>query len=143
MKNEKRIVLNRIKTPDGTILTSHSRHDYVVYTDSNGFRYSVDGGNDYLKRSFQDGAPHCKELSVYSDSPFEEIRKSYHRGGTITGVLKWVPLNEMSNKWLANCIDYNIDKGFEKDCFPNQMYQRELDYRKKKDIFIPDDRNDK
>jgi hypothetical protein len=44
------IILNRIRTPDGTILTSRFRNDYVSYTDENGIKYSIDGGLDYLKR---------------------------------------------------------------------------------------------
>jgi len=36
---EKKIILNRIKTPDGTILTSYHRHDYIEYIDDNGLEY--------------------------------------------------------------------------------------------------------
>ena len=38
------LLLNQIKTPDGTILRSHSRHDYVTHVDANGHEYMVDGG---------------------------------------------------------------------------------------------------
>lgn len=48
---EKRILLNRIKTPDGTILTSYHRHDYKTYIDKSRLTFSVDGGTAYLKRS--------------------------------------------------------------------------------------------
>jgi hypothetical protein len=44
MRDETRIVANRIRTPDGTILESKHRHDYVTYTDANGKQYMVDGG---------------------------------------------------------------------------------------------------
>ena len=46
-----RLILNRIKTPDGTILTSYNRHDYVSYEDANGLEYMVDGGLEYLRRN--------------------------------------------------------------------------------------------
>ncbi len=40
----KEILCNRIQTPDGTILTSHDRHDFKSYVDKNGYEYMVDGG---------------------------------------------------------------------------------------------------
>ena len=46
----RQIVLNSIMTPDGTVLISHHRHDYVTHLDKNGELYLVDGGTDYLKR---------------------------------------------------------------------------------------------
>jgi len=39
---------------------------------------------------------------------------------------------------LKNCIAFNIDKGLAKNCFANQMYQKELDYRKENGIEIED-----
>ncbi len=137
MEAEKGIILNRIQTPDGTILTSYHRHDYKSYTDKNGKEYMVDGGTDYLRRIINEEAPH-KELSVYANEPFEKIRKFYHRGGTITGELIWTPMYKMSNNWLKNCILYNIERGSEKDCVPNKMYQKELDYRKDNNILLVD-----
>ena len=38
------ILSNRLKTPDGTILESLHRHDYVTHTDANGKEYMLDGG---------------------------------------------------------------------------------------------------
>ena len=68
-----RIVSNRILTPDGTILESMHRHDYVTYEDANGLEYMVDGGLDYLRRNVHDDAPYI-ELSVYSDDSHDVIR---------------------------------------------------------------------
>jgi len=47
-----RIVYNAIQTPDGTVIQSKYRHDYVEYTDKNGQYYMVDGGLDYPRRGF-------------------------------------------------------------------------------------------
>jgi hypothetical protein len=58
------IILNRIRTPDGTILTSRSRNDYVSYTDESGIKYSIDGGLDYLKRQT---SGEYVELSKYDE----------------------------------------------------------------------------
>jgi hypothetical protein len=35
-----RLVYNAIRTPDGTVLVSYSRHDYKTYTDANGHEYA-------------------------------------------------------------------------------------------------------
>lgn len=131
-----RLVLNRIRTPDGTILTSYYRHDYKTYTDKNGLTYMVDGGLDYLRRNDH---PY-EELSVYEDAPWEKIRESFHRGTYGKNgdeELHWVPMSEMSNKWLESCISYNSYLGQDKS-FSSDMYRKELDYRKIKNIFIDD-----
>ena len=48
-KEEPVLILSRIQTPDGTVLTSYHRHDYVTHTDANGEEYCLDGGNDYQR----------------------------------------------------------------------------------------------
>lgn len=136
---EKRIILNQIRTPDGTILKSMYRHDYVTYTDANGLKYMVDGGSDYLRRNLHDSAPY-EELTVYEDAPFEEIREAFHRGGRGKDGLQpltWVPMSKMSNTWLLACIQYNEDRG-QGDSFANELYHKELSYRKEHNIFIED-----
>ncbi len=69
------IIVNQIKTPDGTILRSYHRHDYVEYKDANGYTYMVDGGTDYLRRggSGYKVAP-AEEMSAYDNSPHDVIR---------------------------------------------------------------------
>ena len=136
---ERRIILNQIKTPDGTILKSMHRHDYVTHTDVNGLEYMVDGGSEYLRRNINEDAPH-EELTVYSDAPFEEIREVFHRGGRGkdgTEPLTWVPMSNMSNSWLLACITYNEERRMGEG-FANEMYKKELMYRQEKGIEITD-----
>lgn len=131
------LILNRIQTPDGTILTSHHRHDYVSHTDKNGLYYFLDGGKDYRRMSNYPEAPH-KDLAVYSDAPFKVIREHLHRGthGKCgREELKWVPLNEMNDEWVRACIEYNKEIGGEKS-FASQMYKKELAYRKRHKITV-------
>ena len=45
------ILSNRMRTPDGTILESKHRHDYVTHLDANGREYMLDGGLDYVRGS--------------------------------------------------------------------------------------------
>jgi len=129
------IILNSIKTPDGTILVSRHRHDFVEYTDNNGHLYYVDGGNDYLRRGYGDVYEEC---SLYSDDDFETIRKHYARGGRGKDgkqPLKWVPLCDMNDEWLANCIVYNEERGMGSS-IANELYVKEQEYRKINNIKI-------
>jgi hypothetical protein len=72
-----RILLNRIKTPDGTILTSYNRHNYVEYKDTLTKEVlMVDGGTDYLRRNIGT----YEELSVYDDGSHITRRSAVHWG---------------------------------------------------------------
>jgi hypothetical protein len=138
---DRRIILNQIKTPDGTILKSMHRHDYVTYTDKNGLEYMVDGGSDYLRRTLQKDLDQAyEELTIYSDDSFETIRENFHRGGRGkdgTEPLTWVPMSKMSDVWLLASITYNEDRGMG-ESFANEMYKKELMYRQAQGISIED-----
>lgn len=136
----KQIVYNAIKTPDGTILESMHRHDYVEYVDKNSQFYMVDGGLDYLRRGYD--INDFEELSLYIDDDFEKIRKAHKRGGRGKDgkqPLTWIPLCEMSNSWLDACIVYNTEKGMQNN-FTTKLYVKELIYRKENNIFIEDEK---
>jgi hypothetical protein len=45
------MISNGLQTPDGTIIYSRSRHDYVTHLDANGREYMIDGGLDYVRSS--------------------------------------------------------------------------------------------
>ena len=70
--SESKLILNALRTPDGTVIQSRHRHDYVTYTDANGKEYMVDGGLDYLRRSIHDDQI---DLSEYDDAPHERQRE--------------------------------------------------------------------
>ena len=135
---EKKLILSQIQTPDGTILKSMHVHDYVIHLDANGEEYMLDGGNEYQRYNITKEP--FKDLSIYSDAPFEIIRENYHRGGRGKDGLQpltWVPLSKMSNEWLKNCIKYNDDRGIG-NCDSNYWYNKELKYRQRMEIFIED-----
>ena len=133
---EKQILCNRIQTPDGTILTSHHRHDYVSYIDKNGHEYVTDGGCQYIRRNIVQEAPY-KDLTVYDDAPFEEIRKVLYRGGTGkdgTKGWKYVALDQMSDNWLKNVITF--EEKLRPDNKYLKYYRKEVEYRKDNNIRI-------
>jgi hypothetical protein len=72
-----RLIVNQWMTPDGTILRSRYRHDYVEHTDANGKTYFVDGGTEYIRTS-----GHCdiKWCGLHENDDFETIRKVWDWG---------------------------------------------------------------
>ena len=126
-----RIVSNRILTPDGTILESMHRHDYVTYEDANGLEYMVDGGLDYLRRNVHDDAPYI-ELSVYSDSPHDVIREVFKwgtRGKDGRKPLTYVPLKDLTTEHIEAILETqtHIQE------FIRNIFLDELNFRK---IFV-------
>lgn len=127
MENNRHIILNRIRTPDGTVLTSRYVHEYVSHIDKNGREYATDGGTAYLHRIVND-APY-EDLTVYSDSPFEEIRKVFHwgtYGPDGNGELKFVILCEMEESH----IDAILRTQKRLAAWKKELFQKELDFRK-------------
>ncbi len=126
---KKQILVNQIKTPDGTIIQSRHRHDYVTHTDKNGLEYMCDGGMDYLRRNIHKDAPH-KEMSVYTTDPHEEIRKYVERGGRgVNGdePLKHVILKDIGNHWLGNIIKWEEEHRPDNAYLP--IYRAEVKFR--------------
>ena len=117
----RKLVLNRIRTPDQTVLTSRNVHDYKSHKDKNGELYYTDGGLSYLKRSVNK-EPY-EDLSLYSDDPFEKLREGIKwgsRGKNGKEPLQYKPISNMSNNHinsiLSNCrvADY-LKEIFEKE----------------------------
>ena len=105
--NKVRIVSNRIRTPDGTILESMHRHDYVTHDDANGLEYMVDGGLDYVRRIVHDDAPY-EELSVYSNDPHKLIREAFKwgtRGKDGKQPLTYVPLKDLTTEHIDAILE--------------------------------------
>ena len=101
----KHIVLNRIKTPDGTVLISKHRHDYVSHLDANGECYMVDGGTDYLRRNVN--IEPFEEQSVYSDAPHTDIRQGFYwgtRGKDGDQPVEFKPLEQLDTSHIEAII---------------------------------------
>ena len=111
------------------IISKH-RHDFVTCSCG---KFSVDGGRSYIRRIGDD----YTETTLYSDDPFEKLRKHIFRGGRGkdgTEDLKYVALNEMGNDWLENVITYENEHRPDNTYLP--FYEEELEYRKQNNIFI-------
>lgn len=127
---ERRLLCNRWRTPDGTILESKHVHDYVAHIDRNRDYYFVDGGLEYVRKSVNDEP--MKDLCVYTDSDYGEIRKHYKRGTfDKEGARIWVPMENMSDSHLLACIIYNMDRREDPEAIDiaSYLYAKELVYR--------------
>lgn len=72
------LVRNAIKTPDGTVLESHERHDYKTYVDTKTNKeYMVDGGLSYCRRSTPGDE---EDLNVYLEDGHEKVRETFSWG---------------------------------------------------------------
>ena len=117
-----RIVYNAIQTPDGTVIESRHRHDFVCHEDKNGKRYCVDGGMDYLRR-VGDSMDH-KDISVLFSAPIEEIREVFAWG--TYGKDGYQPLTRLLLKnMVVEHMEAIIDDGYP----AGVLMQRELQYR--------------
>lgn len=133
----RQIVYSGLRTPDGTILTSKHRHDYVTYMDKSGKFYMLDGGLDYVRCS---GNGDEELITVFLDEPFEKVRQYAYR---IHPTGKAVPLNQMSNNWLEAAILWNIDR-IEDGLAANAGWHislliQEKQYRTENEIFIDEE----
>jgi len=67
------LIYNALKTPDGTIIESRHRHDYVTHTDKNGKEYMIDGGLDYVRSSANGDEEY---LTVSMDDSHDKVREA-------------------------------------------------------------------
>lgn len=135
----KKILVNRIQCDScGDIITSYTVHDFKHCKCGKVF---VDGGTEYLHRSANVYPSTYTELDVYSTDSFEKIRETFARGGRGKNgdePLTYVLLKDMSNSWIDATIDY-ITKLYESPSwFVENVYLKELEYRKEHSIFIKD-----
>jgi len=124
------LVHNAIKTPDGTIIQSRHRHDFVCHVDANGKRYCVDGGLEYLKRSCEDND--YTDLHLNSEDPIEKIREifdwgTYGKKGKEP--LHYIILKDMEDSHIENILyDYEADRLRISEVI-SDMLKKELKYR--------------
>lgn len=104
---ERELLVQRVRTPDGTILTSSHVHDYASHTDKvTGEEYMIDGGPAYCRCSVNK-VP-FERMNIYVDSPHEEKREYIKwgtRGPKGDQPLKYVSVAEMTSEHLQACLD--------------------------------------
>ena len=127
----RQLIYSAIQTPDGTILQSRHRHDYIAHEDANGETYMLDGGVNYIRRSIN--TVPAKGLFLYTDDPHEKVREHVERGTRGKNgdeEMRYVKLKDIDDEWLEAIIDY------EETYRPNntfiEIYKNEVEWRKRK-----------
>lgn len=108
------ILVNGIRTPDGTEIFSRHRHDFVGHDDADGNSYFVDGGTDYLRRVGD--WDKCEDLSVYYEPDDHEHNATNAVWGTFgknsDQPLKYKTIREMDTDHieavLENCPNIRL-----------------------------------
>jgi len=72
------MLVNKMITPDGTVIYSRHRHDYTEYVDKNGELYVLDGGLDYTRTS-SNKVP-ATYAPVYDTDSHDLIREEFSWG---------------------------------------------------------------
>ncbi len=134
---ERKVVVSRMRTPDGTILVSKHVHDFVTHKDTKtGEVYILDGGKDYRRESMN-SIP-GENVSIYSDDPFEVIRENLCRGTfDEEGNRIWKPISKLTDDHLKNILTYNFERGLDDSDFSNYI-REEIKYRCERHISISD-----
>ena len=98
------ILCSKMRTPDGTILHSVHRHDYVTHTDANGKKYMLDGGCDYVRCS-ANGDEEMLTILFHSHEVIREEVKWGTYGKDGDEPLRYVTIADMSSEHLQACLD--------------------------------------
>jgi len=123
---EKIIIINKIQTPDGSILTSKYKKD-IKYQDENGFDYIIGGGTKFLRRVSKN--KDYKELSIFNTDHIKKIRDffewgTYGKDGNEP--LKYIKLKDMEEEHIQNIL--KTQKNINENTI--SIFLREIEYRK-------------
>jgi len=121
------MVANRLKTPDGTILHSMHRHDYVTHIDANGEEYMLDGGNDYIRTNVNKVS--AEYLTVYVNDDHSIIREVFTwgtRGPNGDQPIKRIYLQDMDIDHIHAILETQIHiLPWVKTIFKNELTHRQ------------------
>ncbi|MCY9861105.1 hypothetical protein OTK49_00985 [Vibrio coralliirubri] len=105
-QHEKQLIINQMRTPDGTLLISYHTHDFVSHTDANGDEYFVDGGTSYQRHSVNN-EPLIDE-SIYVGADHELIREHFTwgtRGKDGLSPLEFKPLKDLTSEHIKAILE--------------------------------------
>ena len=120
----KQLIYNAIRTPDGTLLESHTVHDFKSHRG-----FFVDGGLSYIRRGFPDGGENdYEELSEYLQPDNHLHNREFIRWGSYgkegNEPLRWILLKDMETRHIEIVLSqFNLDE------WRTKAMETELQYR--------------
>ena len=124
----RKLLLNRIRTPDQTVLTSKHQHDFRSHRDTiTGELYFTDGGLSYLKRGVNK-EPY-EDLSLYSTDSFEKLREgiewgNYGKNGDEP--LQYKSISNMSTNHIKSILSQ-----IKLAEYMEELFEKEISFRSK------------
>ena len=124
---EKKLLANRMITPDGTLMQSFNQHDYKTYKDTlSKEEYMIDGGLAYERRSLN-YVP-ASDDSAYTTDSHEYIRErfawgSYGKNGDER--LHYIYLKDME----TNHIKAILETQSHIQDYIRELFETELNWR--------------
>lgn len=129
MTEERKLIANIWRTPNGTVLQSKHRHDFVQDEHGN----YLDGGLEGYIRIGGSALRHWENLCVYSDDAHEKKRESF-RWGTYgpngDQPRKWVLLRDLTTPHIEAILDtqWHLPEHI------RDMFIDEIEFRKRFDF---------
>lgn len=115
MIESRKLLVNKIMCPDGTVLQSLHRYDFVEHTTSDGDYYFIDGGLEYQRY----GGTHLDKvvnLAIYDTDPHTTIREEvvwgnrYDKDKNLLPKTRWIKIKDLTNDHLAG-IYHHVEVG--------------------------------
>lgn len=125
--NKKNMVLNSIKTPDGTILISKQSRDYQEHLDANGEIYFI--GEDRVGTIGSLNRVSAVDLCIFDDDDHKNIRQGFYWGTYgRDGVqpVQYLPLKDLETDHIEAII--NTQKQL--PTWRINIFKNELNFRK-------------
>jgi len=132
------VLRNAIKCPDGTVLNSRSRWEYLTHIDAvSGETYMVDSGKDLYYRRSVNVVPYV-DMTVTTLDAFELQREAFEWGtygkdGTSPRTL--VVLKDMTDEHILAVL---VTQTRLKGTYVEELFKNELEYRIINNIEIKD-----
>lgn len=130
------LLVNALRTPDGTYLESSHQHDYKSYVDTkNGMTYFVDGGLAYSRGNYKEKG--AEDFRIYDTDEHILTReyfswKSYGKNGNKPP--KCVLLKDISDAHISAILKTQTHI----PTYMFNMFTDELDYREENNITVED-----